>query len=256
MSTSYTAAYVVLSGPVMRVVVLVLVLAGCPLATRDAAIAPGDDGSGSNGTASECAVDFDCAAAGAKCCDCPTFAEPKSYPAYQACTGVVCPMPNTCPTNVRPACKLGRCELACVASTCALSCADGFVIDAAGCLTCECAQVATRECLAGTDCARVRADCCGCTLGGADTAVPTSQIATHDASLGCPQNPNCPQVDTCAPALTPECVQGACELISGGFPPAACGRPDLMDCPAGTVCTINSDDGATAQGVGVCVPAT
>jgi hypothetical protein len=166
----------------------------------------------------------------------------------------MCPMPNNCPMNVHATCKVGRCELACVPSTCALSCADGYMLDSAGCLTCECAQVTTRECIAGTDCARVRADCCGCTLGGSDTAVPASQTAAHEAGLNCPQSPYCPQVDTCAPDLTPECVQGACELISGGFPPSACGRPDLMDCPAGTVCTINSDDGATAQGVGVCVP--
>lgn len=255
MSNSYTPAHVVLWSVPMRLFVLLALLAGCPAQLADKEGLPGN-GSGGLGSPAECAIDSDCALAGAKCCDCPTFAVPTTDPAYNACKGVACPTPATCPTNIRAACNAGHCDLACVASTCTTSCADGYATDASGCLTCECAKVDQRACLVASDCARVRADCCGCTLGGEDTAVPTSQVAAHDASLQCPPSPSCPQVDTCAPDLVPQCVQGTCELISGGVPVNACGRPDLADCPAGAACTINSDPSATQQGVGVCVPAT
>jgi antistasin family protein len=253
MSARYTAAHLVLLSTPMRFLIL-LALAGCPGALDAKESLPGDDGS--NLPAPECASAFDCVAAAAKCCDCPTFAVPKTDPGGAACNSVACPMPSMCPDNVAPACVGGKCELACLASTCALSCPDGFVTDAAGCLTCECAQVTQRGCQVASDCARVRADCCGCTRGGEDTAVPVADVAAHDAALACNANPYCPGVDTCAPDLAPECVQGTCELLSGGIPGNACGRPDLPDCPVGTACTINSDAAATAQGVGVCVPPT
>jgi hypothetical protein len=217
------------------VTVILLLLAGCPSALGDKTTL-GDD---NQGALPECAVDSQCVAAAAKCCDCPTFAMPGA----------------TCAANLYAACKLGACVLACKPSACAMSCADGYARDTNGCLTCACAQVDQRACVADGDCARVRADCCGCQRGGSDTAVPAGEAQAHDAGLMCPQYPSCPGVDTCPADLAPRCIQGACELISGGLPITACGRPDLMDCATGDACTINYDDGATTEGVGVCVPA-
>src|SRR5690242_21504731 len=37
------------------------------------------------------------------------------------------------------------------------------------------------ECATDTDCVRAPADCCGCELGGNDTAVPASRLAEHQA---------------------------------------------------------------------------
>ena len=254
MSTGYTAAHLLLSTQAMRLVLFLLVLAGCPSTTADSVFSPGDDGSG--GAPAECAADYECAASGARCCDCPTFAVPRTDPAFEACLGVACPTPTACPSNVAPACRQGQCVLACVPVACANSCDDGFALDGNGCLTCDCAQVTDRECSADSDCARVPADCCGCARGGVDTAVPDGAVATHDASLGCPPSPSCPGVDSCAPDLAPRCVQGACQLISRRRPPGACGRTDLAACAMGQACTVNSDDAATARGVGVCVPPT
>ena len=241
----------------MRVAFLLIVvtLAGCPGGLADLKQSPGDDNGSGEGALPECSADSQCVAAAAKCCDCPTFAVPATDPAHDACLGVTCPMPGpTCPANLSPACKQGACVLACKPSTCEMSCADGFATDANGCVVCACAQVDQRACVADTDCARVRADCCGCQRGGSDTSVPLAEAAAHDADLMCPQTPACPGLDTCPADLVPRCVQGACELISGGLPSNACGRPDLMACVNGDACTINYDDAATAQGVGVCVP--
>src|SRR5256885_16875166 len=122
----------------MRAWLLVLLVAGCQSALLDAGGTHMGSGSGSNGVLSECQLDADCALAGAKCCDCPTYAAPKADPAVRACDGVACPqMP--CPLNVRAACEGGRGVLACVPLPCDQSCAEGFVIDASGCLECACA---------------------------------------------------------------------------------------------------------------------
>src|SRR5439155_11489111 len=129
----------------------------------------------------ECMQPGECVATGVKCSDC-TFAVPRSDPGYLSC-GSIHP---TCPDNLAPACKLGRCVLACVPSTCDLSCADGYAFDSHGCATFACAMPAQRACMIDGDCARVRADCCGCPLGGADTAVPQGDVAAHDAALNCP----------------------------------------------------------------------
>ncbi len=212
-------------------------------------------GSGSGeGPAHQCNVDADCFPAAAKCCDCPTYAVPETDPAHAACNDVVCPM-STCPDNVEAACQQGLCVLACKPMECDMSCADGYAVDSNDCLTCTCAQVAARSCGADTDCVETRADCCGCLRGGADTAVPASQQAAYDASLMCPTDPSCPSVDICDPGVGPRCIQGACELTTP-TPAGACGRGDLPSCPTGQICTINADQAATMQGVGVCLPPT
>lgn len=241
------------------VVLLLVALAGCPATSRDAAVGGGDNGAGSGsgsgaggGAPAECFIDGDCVPMGPKCCDCPTYAVPKNDPAHVACESVMCPA-STCPANVHAACDMGRCVLACSPMACDMSCADGYATDpATGCLTCACAAVTDRACFADTDCARTRADCCGCAMGGTDTSVLASQVAAYDASLMCPANPSCPGGNSCQPDLAPHCVQGACEL-DPPLPPGACGRPDLPACPTGQVCTVNASAPASAQGVGVCM---
>lgn len=236
----------------VRLFIVCLALAGCQVGLMPDMLGMGSgSGSGSGSAGIECRSDGDCAAAAAKCCDCPTFAVPVGDPAHRACASVMCPM-SVCPANVRAACAQGACVLACVPMVCTASCADGYALDAAGCLSCACQAVANPSCTVDGDCARVRADCCGCGNGGADTAVPTADVAQYDASLGCPPSPSCPSGNTCAPDLAPHCVQGACELVPA-LPAGACGRPDLPACPAGQVCTVNANASATREGVGVCM---
>ncbi len=247
----------------MRLVLvsLVLALAACPASLDDQAAGGdtgGEGGSGSDdgaGAPPACQIAADCIAAGPKCCDCPTHAVPVTDPAQMACENVDCPTP-TCGSPMEAACITGQCELVCSPVACTLdaTCADGFATDANGCLTCECAAPPASQCTVDEDCARVRDDCCGCELGGADTAIPASEAAAHDAALMCPANPSCPGVDTCAPDLAARCVAGTCTLVSGALPADACGRPDLAACPAGEVCTVNADAAASMQGVGVCRP--
>jgi hypothetical protein len=255
-SIGYTAARLLLGvTPVMRslLVAIVVALAGCPGAAADKALGNDDGPGGEAGAPSECVSDSDCEPAGLKCCDCPTYARPVSDPAAQACGGVMCPM-NSCPDNVRAACSAGQCVLACKALACDMTCASGFAIDANGCEECACATSPGPNggCTSDGDCVRTRADCCGCTGGGQDTAVLASERASFDASLMCPSNPSCTGVDSCPADLAPACVQGGCQLVSP-LPPSACGRSDLPACPSGTTCTLNSDDAATQHGVGVCM---
>jgi hypothetical protein len=239
------------------VLVVLVALAGCPGRFADEHAA-GDDGAGGGSggaSAAECFVASDCAPAGPKCCDCPTHAVPVDDPAQRACSDVDCPTPS-CGSPMEAACNGGQCELVCsaVACTANVSCPGGFATDGNGCLTCECSVLTSTECGADTDCARVPDDCCGCDLGGDDTAIPAGQVAAHMASLMCPENPSCPGVSTCAPDLAARCVAGQCTLVSGPLPANACGRPDLPACPANEVCTVNADAQATMQGVGVCRP--
>lgn len=213
-----------------------------------------EDNGGAGGAAAECMQASDCAPAGPKCCDCPTHAVPKSDPSYQACANVECPTPS-CGSPMEAACQAGACVLVCSPVTCDASCADGYATDDNGCLTCACAARTADDCVADSDCARVRDDCCGCARGGMDTAVPASEVAAHEAGLMCPQNPSCPDVDACAAELAARCIAGACTLVAGALPANACGRPDLPACPTGEVCTLNASAPATMQGVGVCLPA-
>lgn len=241
----------------MRLVVVICALAACQGVFDPTKML--DNGSGSGGgsgsgsaTIAECMVDSDCVLEGVKCCDCPSYAEPKSTPGALACDTVPCP-PSSCPNNVRAACDQNfQCTIACLPMACSSSCAAGYEIDASGCLECTCAAVNSRSCTSDSDCVRVRADCCGCTRGGSDTAVLASDAAGFDASLMCPTNPQCPGGDTCAPDLAPKCIEGACELVEP-LPAGACGRSDLPACPSGQSCVINANPDATKQGVGVCM---
>jgi hypothetical protein len=236
------------------VIVLLVACGGTPDNEPVVGMGGGSDVNG--GAAPECAVDNDCVPAAARCCDCPTFAMPAA--ANNICAGVECPSPGSgaaCAQDVHAACAEGACVLACNVAECDQPCADGFAIDASGCETCSCYTVSSRTCSSGSDCSEVPADCCGCSLGGSDTAVPTSEVASYEAGLGCSPDPSCPGVNTCQPELSPQCVQGTCALAAP-LPANACGRPDLPACPTGMYCALNSDADATAQGVGTCLPSS
>jgi len=237
-----------------RVAVLGVVVLGCVASPTQVAIPdPPDD---PWQPPRECVADVDCVAAGSKCCDCPTFAVPQADPIHQACVDVICPL-AACSDHVEPACDGGRCVLACVATACQQSCANGFASDDNGCLTCGCAAPVVDGCDDVADCVRVRADCCGCDHGGRDTAVLRRDARAYDEALMCGPEPQCPAVSSaCWPGAELQCVQGQCALSSlGELPPNACGRPDLPRCPIGQVCVINGSEGPAAeQGVGECQP--
>jgi len=230
---------------------LVFLLAGCPL-SGDVERGAVDDGTlpDPNGPRG-CTVDSDCELASATCCDCPSFALPVGDAKLGACDGVQCPPPQATCTKIRAACDANVCVVACQPEAVTQSCPAGFATDMTGCLIDQCATPLT-GCQLDSDCVRTREDCCGCARGGADTAVPAGERAGYDATLGCTQSPQCPEVNTCDGAETPQCAQGTCKLIAGGLPGDACGRPDLAACPAGTVCTVNASDPANLHGVGVC----
>jgi hypothetical protein len=231
-------------------IVLVLV-AGCSVFSSNVDNHQGLGG-GNDSTPFECREDMDCAAVGAKCCDCPTYAAPVDDPAVRACADVMCPQ-SSCPANVLAACLDGACVLACRPSACDMSCPYGFQMDATGCLECMCAMPpAATGCQADRDCVRVAADCCGCAHGGHDTAVLATDAASYAQALMCPSAPMCPDSPSCPTDLTPQCVEGTCQLAPP-IPPGACGRPDLPTCPPGTMCTINANDTSAQQGVGVCM---
>jgi hypothetical protein len=206
--------------------------------------------------AAECTAADDCVAAGSKCCDCPTFAVPAHDPIHEACIGVRCPS-SVCSDSTRVACDRGRCVLACVTMACPDVCEDGFATDDSGCLTCGCAAPIHDGCRQAADCVRVRADCCGCSHGGRDTAVLARDARGYDAGLMCDARPQCPELAAiCSLDAELACVQGRCELSTAGRLPAnACGRLDLLPCPIGQVCVINGNNLPTnEQGLGLCQP--
>src|SRR5690606_34537172 len=98
-----------------------------------------------------------------------------------------------CAESVTARCnEARRCELACKPLACeqiGAPCAYGYAADANGCLTCACAEPEPNGCVADVDCARTRADCCGCQQGGFDTAVLAAERASFDAMLMCPAAP-------------------------------------------------------------------
>jgi hypothetical protein len=232
--------------------VLLLCVAACqsPFATKDmlggGGGGGGGSGSGSGGIPTECSVDGECVLAAAKCCDCPAFAVPTTDPAHKACAGITCP-PSSCPMNVQAVCTAGACTLACVPIAVTQSCPGGYALDPTGCLEDACADIPQPQCSVDNDCVRTRADCCGCSRGGTDTAVPALDQAAFDSGLNCPSNPACPMTDTCAPNLLPRCIEGRCELTTT-TPANSC----TGTCATGT-CTINVDATATMQGLGVCM---
>jgi hypothetical protein len=240
----------------MRAVVfsVAVAVAGCFGGSRDAA--PGDD-LGPPPDEPFCESTAECVAAGASCCSCPEYAVTTSSDFAQACEDVQCPPPEPgeC-SGLVAKCEDNRCVLGCGEVACDITCENGFVVDAAGCLTCECTSgPALPECSTDDQCARVHADCCGCMQGGADTAVPVDQVDEWEMGLGCPPEPVCPGVDVCTPGEVPRCDNGRCLLgpaAPGSAPAGACGTPDLPPCPPGQRCVLNSDDGASEEGHGVC----
>ena len=240
----------------MRFLVLLLLVTACPAKSQDA-IAPNafpGDAAGGLAPGVACVEDTDCALSGATCCACPSFAVAANDPGLKTCAAVNCPMMD-CPQNLRAACTRGTCQLACAAVACSTSCATGYAADANGCLTCDCLQPGPEACVRDQDCVDVKADCCGCALGGSDIAILASQAAAYGASLGCPQSPQCPNQNVCEPGAVAHCSQGGCVLEAPRPLPAnACGRPDLPACPAGQTCVVNANADADAQGVGVCTP--
>jgi hypothetical protein len=244
----------------VRAVALTLVLAvaalgGCFGANEEGLA--GDDSGAPPPRDGVCAFDSDCVGAGASCCSCAEYAVSIDSEWAHACEDVDCPTPTpgTC-TNAVPRCSPdGVCVLGCATIACDQTCDAGFAVDDAGCLTCDCAPAPVPECMTDDQCTRVAADCCGCAMGGSDIAIPTDQVPAHDAGLGCPTMPVCPGVDVCVPGEeVARCDMGRCGLGSGSdtLPAGACGTPDLPPCPAGQACVLNSDDGATMQGLGVC----
>jgi hypothetical protein len=219
---------------------------------------PGDDGIGiPPPSGASCSPDPGCEAAASTCCACPTFAVPAGAGWNDACEDVPCPAPASCP-DVLAVCADGGCALVCAEVTCGLTCETGFAVDAAGCLTCACAPRAPPACTTASDCVQVAADCCGCSRGGADTAVLVGAAAEHVRGLGCTGGEVCPDIDVCHPAAAPACRNGACVLVTsedgppGALPDGACGRADLAACPAGERCVLNRSPAADAAGVGMC----
>jgi hypothetical protein len=243
---------------VRSIVLLLLVCSGCFGGLEGSKALGGDDGigSGSGPPNSGCFQKSDCVPAATTCCECPTFATNAKDPNVLACAGVECPIDTVCPGNVEADCLDNQCVLTCAPTACATeTCPAGFATDANGCLTCSCAMSpGAGGCVGDRDCVATRADCCGCQNGGTDTAVLASDASKFDTMLGCPQQPQCPGINTCTAGDTPRCVGGGCELLSVPPPPNACGRPDLPSCAAGEVCTVNASDPANLYGVGVCVP--
>lgn len=201
-----------------------------------------------------CWEDSHCVPAGPTCCGCPTFAVSIADPVARACANVNCPASECAESFVARCNEDQQCELACAPRACGavgVACQYGFATDANGCLTCECATPAPNGCAVDADCTRTRADCCGCQLGGFDTAVLVTERASLEAKLDCKSTPACPNINTCT-ADVPTCVQGRCALVSPALPAGACGRADLPACPAGTECLVNVNDQANMHGVGVC----
>jgi len=256
------AARRVLDDRVVRILagiaVVTALVAGCAF-DRASAPAAGDNGDPAS-PASECAVAADCTLAATTCCACDEFAIGAADGYAGGCDDVECPAPppGACPALIAD-CVDGVCTAVCAPVTCDLSCSTGFASDAAGCLTCVCAEPmpGTPQCTVDTDCVEVAADCCGCARGGADTAVAATEADAFSQSLMCPSDPTesaCPEVNVCDPTVAPHCRSGQCVLdaASGDSDVATCGRPDLPPCPDGTVCVLNADSEAGMDGVGTC----
>lgn len=247
---------------------LMVAAAGCSSPAVDAG---GDDDQQTPPT-DDCELDTDCVAVAASCCECPTFALPADDTRSDACNDVECQDPVSCAAT-EVACLAHVCELRCTAVACGVVCDGGFKTDARGCLECECSTDRPPDggCAVDADCVRVPADCCGCELGGQDTALPASEAAAYldGLELSCGEDAACPGVDACDPSQVPRCLGGACTLgaaIGGpGVPDAGtgpmsgdvrCGTSDLPPCPDGYVCVLNDpeSDDASEAGVGVCRP--
>ncbi|MBT8492484.1 MAG: hypothetical protein KJO07_05455, partial [Deltaproteobacteria bacterium] len=204
-----------------RVLVLVtlslaLASSGCPGETRnEAAGADGPEADPDLGGAGEappdasCFVDADCEPVASSCCECPTFALPVSDGVGAVCEDVGCDEVLECPAQQAICDSSGTCALACAEVSCDLSCANGFQLDAAGCSICACnAEPEAAECADDGDCTQVAADCCGCSRGGLDTAVPAADAGGFVDALDCDGSEVCPEVDVCSVTELPTCTYG------------------------------------------------
>lgn len=240
---------------------------------------PGEDDSGQS-TDGEyaCSSPEDCVAVSSTCCGCPDFAARADSDYAAACDEVECDEePAECPLLVAD-CVDSFCAVVCAPVVADEPCANGFARDSFGCLMNVCRADPPDPlfaCQEDTDCTQVPADCCGCDLGGADTAVNVGQVDAHLDSLGCRRDPACPGLDVCEADQVPRCFAGGCVLASsdegggtddggddsgdgsGDGPPesgALCGAPPFEPCPVGQVCVLNHPDAgdATQIGLGTC----
>jgi len=248
-----------------------LASAGCSsssgedLASEDGDRDEGDDSGGGgagNPEGLECQLASDCVPAGSTCCDCPAFAVSAASGYEEACADVACDPPPTGCALTEPACNAGRCELICSPVVTDMVCAAGFARDDFGCLldTCAGPDGGSPECGGDEDCVQVPADCCGCELGGSDTAVPAGSESDYEDGLACPPDPACPGVDVCDPASEPRCIGGTCRLSvppsepGDETPSILCGTAETPPCRDGQVCVLNHPDAgdATQQSAGSC----
>ena len=254
---------------------LALALAGCGItsdgdsASGGTGDTAGGDGAGGEGASpppappavSTCVSADDCVAASSICCECPSFAVAAESGFDDGCGQVDCQPPDGC-ALVEPACIDSQCHLICQPVPTDKVCANGFARDSFGCLVDACREDPPDEvfaCALDEDCSEVKADCCGCELGGTDTAVATSAVAQYLDSLACHSDPVCPGIDFCDAALVPRCVAQSCTLGPPESEPAGsigslCGVPDQAACGDGQVCVLNDPEGgdASRMGVGSC----
>jgi hypothetical protein len=253
-----------------RLAVVLAALGGCTANGAERGSGAGFDGDDAAEPPAEarCDDDSDCEPAASSCCECPSFALSVGEGFGAACESVDCDGAPTseCSELAEPVCVEARCELRCreIALQPDQFCDGGYVRDELGCLTTQCLlpdPTAIADCSGHTDCEQVPADCCGCELGGRDTAVNSANVDAHLESLGCSAQPACPGVNVCDENVIPQCLASRCQLVSmpdGGVGEAAefCGTTALAPCPAGRVCVLNAADANDAArfGVGVCRP--
>lgn len=234
-----------------------------------------DDSDQAPGENYACSLPEECVAASSTCCGCPDFAARADSDYAAACEDVECDPPTDCPRVVAD-CVDSLCVIVCEPVVATQVCENGFARDSLGCLVDACRTdppdpvVACEE---DADCTQVPADCCGCSLGGADTAINVVQVDVYLESLACRRDPACPGLDVCDASQEPRCFAGGCTLApsdgsgtddggdgSGdggdGAPgsEALCGAPEFPPCPTGQVCVLNYQDAedATRIGVGTC----
>jgi hypothetical protein len=234
--------------------------------------AGGDDSTGEPG-ANQCFGPDECIAVSSTCCECPSFAIPGDSSYDDGCDQIECEEKLDCPA-VEAACIDEQCQLICTPVPATEVCANGFERDSFGCLVNACRSTPPSEffaCAGDAECVQVPADCCGCELGGEDTAVRFDQVDAYRDSLGCEPKPSCPFVPACDPSLVPLCIAQTCTLgppRDGGGDDGGddgdgdgssgegqfCGVPEYPSCPKGQECILNHPDAgdATRMGVGTC----
>jgi len=239
-------------------VIAIVALGGCDFALSTSAADEGDAPSDPDGADQiQCSIDIDCTLVASSCCGCPTFAAPVGFGG--SCDDVECPEVVDC-AEALAVCDVGQCTLVCSPVETTQVCDGGFVVDEAGCTLDMCEAPLAPECELNGDCVVEPADCCGCDLGGNDTAVPLAGLGEHRASLMCDGNVSCPGVSTCDESGRAECLGGRCRYLTGSETdegPALCGTTETPTCPAGEVCVLNAPetgDGDAIPGIGTCQP--